>query len=481
MSVNREQLQIAFVSVIRPLFKGDSPQAARRSLGGLSELGRRHGFDVITAHVAEDEEHLASGQPLPDFAVSTREGADRAARQIKALAPDLLLIQHTTFSTGDLLVPLLNAARRVGLWALPENEGDARRSGPLPLNALCGLNMTLSFLDHAEVGKHEPVKWFYGSVRSAPFHRRLLPTLQALRGLRAADGARILQIGGTAPAFYGIEERPVLEGVTVETRSLGELFQAVEQVARSDAQALAQAWADREPSNVSADQLERAARIELGLGAMAEEANSHAIALRCWPELPDACGAMACAAVGALGDRDIPAACEGDVMGALSMLILAGMSGQQAVLMDLSDVDFDDDSLLFWHCGNAPLTWASEAGSRLTTHFNRDALGVVRDMTLREGGATGFRLLSSGRRGAIFGGDFLGPGKTGFDGVRGWLTRPTWNGLPVGAEGFVANVLDNRLPHHFALAMGDLQAGLRELCAWLGADVLPASDARHTL
>ena len=96
--------------------------------------------------------------------------------------PDFLLIQHTTFATGDLLIPLLHAARRVGVWALPESSGGRGDTGPLPLNALCGLNMTMSFLEHPEVAKREPVKWFYGEAGSSWFRARLLPTLAALRG-----------------------------------------------------------------------------------------------------------------------------------------------------------------------------------------------------------------------------------------------------------------------------------------------------------
>ena len=458
-------LKLGFVSVVRPLFKGESQRAAERSLERLKDLGEELRFEVVT----------------PSVSASDLETSQKAAGELSEMGLDFLLIQHTTFATGDLLAPLLHAARRVGVWALPESSGGRGQTGPLPLNALCGLNMTMSFLEHPEVAKREPVKWFYGEAGSSWFRSRLLPTLAALRGLKAIEGSRILQIGGTAPAFYGIEERPELASVTVETKELAELFERAAAVPGEEAAARAEVWAQEERLEAPLEHLQNAARLDIVLNKMAQEGDYHALALRCWPELPNECGAMACAAVGRLGDREIPAACEGDVMGALSMLALQGMSALPAILMDLSDVDGDDDSLLFWHCGNAPRAWAGEAGTRLTTHFNRDTLGVVRDMKLRPGFATGFRLLEGGRRALIVSGAFSQPSKAGFDGVRGWLSDLRWNGEKVRAETLVANVLDHRLPHHFAFGAGEFTEGLGELCGYLGSSPLPLRPLRHTL
>lgn len=471
-------LRIGFVGIVRPLFKGDSPRAASRSLEQLRALGAEQGFEVVTPAVTGNDVHAATGQAIPGFAVSNLAAAEQAARQLAGQDLDLLLIQHTTFTTGELLVPLLHAARRVGVWALPEAAGGGGEGGPLPLNALCGLNMTLSFLAHPKVAKREPVKWFYGEARGAWFRERLAPTLRALRALRALERARVLQIGGTAPHFYGLEERPALAEVRVDAAELSELFARVAAVPETEAEALARDWAAEEAHDLSAEELARAARIELALASWAEEGGYQALAVRCWPELPERCGSMACAAMGNVSSR-VPAACEGDVMGALSMLALAGMSGESAILMDLSDLG--GGALQFWHCGNAPRAWAAGGHSRLTTHFNRDGVGAVREMAVRPGPVSGFRLLDGGRAALIFSGRFGALERAGYDGVHGWLADLRWNGTPLEPRAFVANVLDQRLPHHFAFGAGELGAGLAELCAWLGARVLEAEPPRATL
>jgi L-fucose isomerase-like protein len=459
--------RLGFVSVLRPLFKGDSQGVAARSEVGLRHLGEELGFELAT-----------SAQVVTDA-----ESAGQAASELASLELDFLLVQHTTFATGDLLAPLVKAAKRVGVWAVPEAAGLAPgvMSGPLPLNSLCGLNMTLSLLDHPAVAKQGPVKWFYGELKSESFRSRLEPTLAALRGLKSLEGARILQLGGTAPGFYGIEEEPALAAVTVDHLDLAAAFERVAAVPEREAKARAADWLELEPRlSAPREHLEGAARVELALKTIALEGGYHALALRCWPEFPERCGAMACASVAKLGDAELPTACEGDVMGALSMLVLQGMSERPAMLMDLSDLDEADDSLLFWHCGNAPLSWAAPGGTRLTTHFNRDNLGVVRDMVLRPGPATGFRLLQGGSRAAIISGRFGEPSKPSFDGVRGWLRELSWNGGRLSAKGFVANVLDRRLPHHLAFGEGELTSGLQELCAWLGATPVEAAPARSS-
>ncbi|MDZ7704551.1 MAG: hypothetical protein U5L04_08730 [Trueperaceae bacterium] len=463
--MSQPTLRIGLVSVVRPLFKGDATGAAERSLLGLRRLGGTHDFTVVAA---------------PEL-VTDAESAERMGRELAGRDLDFLLIQHATFATGDLLVPLLGAAKRVGVWALSESAGGRGATGPLPLNALCGLNMTLSYLDHPKVNHTAPTKWFYGEVDSDWFVSRLEPTLTALRGMKAIDGARILQVGGTAPNFYGIEERPTLGSVTVETMELAEVFERVAAVPEGEGRARATTWQQSETLTAPPEHLERTARIELALRDIARTGDYDAIALRCWPEFPDACEAMACGAVASLGDHNIPTACEGDVMGALSMLALQGLSQSPTLLMDLSDVDEATDSLLFWHCGNGPKAWAGEGGTRLTTHFNRDGTGVVRDMTLRPGRATGFRLLDGGDQAVVVSGEFGDAQRASFDGVRGWLSDMRWNGGEVGARAFVSNVLDYRLPHHLAFGMGELTEATRELCGWLGAKVLEPRPERTTL
>ncbi len=463
--------RIAHVALVRPAFKGNAPAAAHRSRRGLAALAERLDVELVVPGGGA-ERHPVRDEPLPAGTVVDEADARRVAAALQDDPPDLLLLQHVTFATGELIAPLVAAAPRLAVWALPEGEA---RTGPLPFNALCGLQMTLSLLGTPRLAHGErPTKWFHGEVDDPRFVRAFETTARALRALRALEGATVLRIGGTAPGFFALEERPeALRGVRLVDAPLAELFARVEAVDEDEARARAEAGRAGHEVAVDDATLLRGGRIEAALEAMARDSGADALAVRCWPELPDACGAMACAAMGTLAGEGWPAACEGDLMGALSMLTLQAVAGGPAILMDLSELDEAEDALLLWHCGNAPAAWADPDGPRprLTTHFNRDGVGPVRDETLRPGPASAFRLLDGGRSALVASGTLRGTRMDGFDGVRGWWASPSWAGTMLPAGRFLAELLEQRVPHHLALAAGRHDAALAETCGWLGAAV----------
>ncbi|MDR9392227.1 MAG: hypothetical protein RI554_09390 [Trueperaceae bacterium] len=466
--MNEPTLRIAHVALHRPNFKGDAASATDRSRAGLADLADAFAFDLVVPE--------AHGGVVQEAA-----HADAVAAELAADPPDLLLLQHVTFATGDLVAPLLRAAPdgaapRVAVWALPEAEAGRGATGPLPFNALCGLHMTMSLLGGPEVPRDgAPVKWLYGAVDEARFRTPFGVTVAALRAVKALERATILRIGGTAPGFFALEERPAgLRGVTVIERPLADLWDATD--AADDADVDARAEAGREGHDVEVDDatLRRGARIEAGLAALAEADGADALAVRCWPELPDRCDAMACAAMGTLAGAGTPAACEGDAMGALSMLALQAVARDPSIVMDLSDLDEVGDAVEAWHCGNAPAAWADPDGPapRLTTHFNRDGVGPVRDETLRPGPATALRFVDEGRAAVVATGAFEGAVREGYDGVRGWWRAPVWAGTPLPAGRFLAELFERRVPHHLAFVHGDHAAAVVEACAWAGIEVL---------
>jgi L-fucose isomerase-like protein len=471
-SFRRRSLRVGVVAVARPAFKGDADAVTVRAFEWLE-----HELATMGALIL----------PAPDL-VRDEEGAARIAAWTASSELDALLVLHATFATTDLLAPLMRHVPFVGVWAVPEREGlEGRRPGvrpgldPLPLNSLCGATMTLSALDHAAVHREGPVKWFYGAPGDPVLRRRLAVTTAALHGLMVIRSARILQIGGTAPAFYRVEELPEIAGPHVATAPLGDLYARMAAIEERDVEAHARSWREREPLEAPFEHLLVASRTELALTRWAHEERYDAFAVRCWPEFPEHCGGMACAAMGSLGDHGIPAACEGDVMGALSMLALQAVADAPSALMDLSDLDDDGDRLLVWHCGNAPLALAGAPGTRLTTHFNRDGVGVVRDMALAPGATTGYRLLAGGLSAVVVGGTLADPSLRGFDGVRGWWGDLTWDGERRSAREVVAQILDERLPHHLALAPGTHTEALHELVVLLGGAVLPPRRTRDAL
>lgn len=427
-------LRIGLVPIVRPLFRGakfglqDSSEAALRS------LGPQMGFELAYASA-----------PISDL-----EAAQRVAREAMAANLDFLLVHHVTFATGETFVPFLELPIPVGLWALSE----VWDSGPLPQNAVCGLNLGVSLAT-------KPHKWFLGNPHDPWFLGRLELTLNALRGAKALQKGRILLLGGHAPGFFAFAPKPNT-GLSVEEADLDLLWQAIEQVSPQDTLELAQSFV--ELSEYPLEALLPTFRLELALAQIAQGYDG--IALREWPEIPDRVGVMAYSAMARLADAGMALAPEGDAMGLASMLALRAISQKPSILLDVSH--FSERGVMLWHGGEAPQAWAG-GPTRLVPHFNRN-MPAVRDMPLKAGPITGLRLLPNGKA-VVHGGQLNG--QKGYDGDSSWLTAASWATQPLTPRQFLSSWLNHQIPHHMAVGMGAFEDALLEMCAWLGLKVLP--------
>ncbi|WP_018467135.1 fucose isomerase [Calidithermus timidus] len=432
-------LRIGLVPIVRPLFRGARFGLERASSQALRRLGGELGFEL--AYVADPVAEVAQ--------------AAAAAKAAQAAGLDLLLVEHVTFATGEVFLPLLELPMPVGLWALPE----VWDTGPLPQNAICGLNLGVSL---PLPGRQMPLKWFYGAPEDEWFRERLGLTLQALRGAKVLREGRVLWLGGTAPGFFAFDALPET-GMRVERAGLEVLWEALEGVRESEVDELAAAF--DELAEYPLEPLRQTFRLELALAQVAQGYDG--VAIREWPEIPDRVGVMAYSAMARLADRGYTFAPEGDVMGLAGQLALQAVSRQAAILLDISH--FGSKGVMLWHGGEAPRAWAG-GPTRLVPHFNR-GLPAVRDMPLKAGPVTGLRLLP-GRRAVVHGGYLSG--EKGYDGDSSWLTQASWAGQELSPKQFLVSWLNHRLPHHLAVGMGEHQPALLELCGWLGLEVLPA-------
>ncbi len=85
------------------------------------------------------------------------------------------------------------------------------------------------------------------------------------------------------------------------------------------------------------------------------EAPSQAVAIQCWDSLEQNYGCAPCVTMSMLGDKLIPAACETDIAGAVSMYALTLASGKASALLDWNNNFAEDrNKCVCTHCGNYP-------------------------------------------------------------------------------------------------------------------------------
>lgn len=91
------------------------------------------------------------------------------------------------------------------------------------------------------------------------------------------------------------------------------------------------------------------------LKEMIQELGLAAVAIGCYPHLMG----RVCLAASLLGEEHIPIACEGDVNGAIGMLMLTRLTGQPVHNTDMLDPIPSENAIVFTHCGSGGFSLAS--------------------------------------------------------------------------------------------------------------------------
>jgi L-fucose isomerase-like protein len=135
------------------------------------------------------------------------------------------------------------------------------------------------------------------------------------------------------------------------------------------------------------EDLHGAAAIYLALQEIVAEHGLDAVALKCFDLLPILKN-TACFALAKLNEDGVVAACEGDIISALGMLLLRELTGQPSFLANPSTIDVEAGQISLAHC-TVPRSMCSEHVVR--SHFESN-LGVAFQGTLHNDVYTLFRI-----------------------------------------------------------------------------------------
>jgi len=260
-----------------------------------------------------------------------------------------------------------------------------------------------------------------------------------------------------------------LLGVRVERISLDEVFRAAE-AQPPQAVTRARARVETELAGTRAlepEPLERSLRAFGALSDLARERGLSALAVRCWPEFFTAYGCAACGPMAMLSQDGVPCACEADVYGAATGLLLQALADAPPFMADLVDVDREENTAVVWHCGLAPISMADpDEKPHAGIHSNR-RLPLLGEFALAPGRVTLARISQSrgSLRFVVAGGQML-KAPPSFSGTSGVLRfdRPAGEVLDT--------ILEQGLEHHYSLAYGDYRAPLRAIAGRLSLPLL---------
>jgi L-fucose isomerase-like protein len=461
--MTRHRPRIGYVGVSIPAYYAEKYQVRETAIAALEARQEELGYDLIAIRNK----------------VHSLEETEAAARELKDADIDFLMIQNAACSAGEQLYPLLDVAPKLGLWSVPDPSQD----GPVQLSSLVSMNHFASLLKRVIKDRDIPYKWFYGNPDSERFRERFAVTARSLRAVTGLTRSRIGWIGGVSPGFDGmVSDEPAFRaqlGVTVESIDLGDVVDRAKAIEPGRVStSVGEMRAAAQSVTVSEkDAFDRVARFYLALHDVSAERNFDALAVQCWSTIQELYNVAPCMAYSWLGsEHGFPVACEGDVLGAVSMHMLNLMSDRQgsSTLLDIAALDPDRESMLMWHCGVTPRHFANQDGIRWVDHvtLGRNAedgpYGVSGDQVFAPQAVTVSYVDEDASQLLVLKSEIVEQPSKGFDGTRGWLSQTYLNGKPIDIWDLLNTLTVRGLQHHFAMGQGDMTRELMELAAWTG-------------
>jgi L-fucose isomerase-like protein len=182
------------------------------------------------------------------------------------------------------------------------------------------------------------------------------------RVVRGLSHARVGQVGARPAAFNTVRASEKLlqaTGITVVPVDLSEIFAAANKLNDDDRIVKAKVEEMREygsiPGEIADVNILRNACFCLALEEWIEANNIDACGVQCWNSIQENYGCAACTAMSMLGEKLVPAACEVDIAGAVSMYALSLASGKSSALVDWNNNFGEDREMcVVTHCSNYP-------------------------------------------------------------------------------------------------------------------------------
>lgn len=294
--------------------------------------------------------------------------------------------------------------------------------------------------------------------------------IQVCRVVKAFRDLKILQIAPRPAPFWSVivNEGELLEkfGIEVKPITLSELKNRMMEYLDGEKQELLSAQAI--VKGVSADGIEemeirKMAALKCAMKSYCKELNCRAVAVQCWDAMQEELEIMPCYANGVLSDEGIPVACETDIHGAITSVMLQSILDDTVFMADMTTRHpTNENGELLWHCGNFPLSLAKDRGR---AHVGRHVILPGKcpgtgEFCLKDGEITVCRFDGDHGEYSLF----IGEGKT----VEGPATTGTYVWIEVpDMDAWEQRLVTGPYIHHCSAGYGHVAHILYEACKYI--------------
>ncbi len=313
------------------------------------------------------------------------------------------------------------------------------------------------------------------AVTASEFKADLEWFSQVCRVVKGLRNLRIGAIGARPTAFNTVRySERILEtsGITVETIDLSEIFGRINRMKDDDGAAQSK-LADIK-KYVATTGIPDAALLKMAkLGAVVDswmkQAHVTISAVQCWTSMEEFFGVVPCTIMSMMSDNLIPSACEVDVPGTLSMLMLALASGTPSALLDWNNnYGNDPNKCVCFHCSNLPRHFFKDVRMDYQeiiagTVGKENAFGTCVGR-VKAGAMSYARYSTDDRRGVVRG--YTGPGRFTDDPLE------TFGGAGVAEipqlQKLLKYICREGFEHHVAANFSDVSKAIHEAARYLG-------------
>lgn len=446
MGVNFRKVRIGFVNLTLSFLKGQE-KAVELSREVIDYLEKELDIEVIE---------------FPEL-VAHRSQAKKAWMRFRAENVDAVILFNGTFNTGELVAEIIrNLDCPFALWGLSELALETRDFSGSMVAVMAAGTIFKNF--------DKEFTFIYGTIKEEEAKKKVHVFVNTIRAIAYLKEATIAAIGMRPDGFQiasadelAIKKLLGTEIINVSTYTFSKIVKGInEKDVDSDVEI------QKEIFDINPDDLADArgiSRMYLALKKIVKEKNIQAYAPECWPEFRDIDGTPFCPANSRMTAEGIMASCECDIDGALSMMVGYAITGNSVFFADFVNFIKDNNTILFWHCGNAPYDLAMSKPVCQKIFGGLSAISALKSgivTVYRLNSIKGQFMLHVGRGDAIEAKPVL-KGSNIFVRMRG------------GNREFVESLLENGIPHHNAIVYGDITEELKEFAKFMRIPIVICS------
>ncbi len=326
------------------------------TVGFITTLSGRWPRELPESRMKEYGEWLVANLPEVDVICPAELGASPESvaaitEDFRSKRVDLVVSLYGAFTGDDVCTYI---AQELGvpivLWA--PKEPPFEKEDRLYANALVALTMNSASLKRLGHTCHA----IYGSKEEAVTAKKVVSLIEAYRTIKTLRKTFLGLFGYRPTAFYNcaFDEGLIRKtfGVRIEETELKVVFDQMaildDATVAADMKAVEEAYSVDLPEG----HLENHSRLFLALKEVFATQGYDYGTIKCWPEMGNL-HTTPCAVLGRLADAGVHIGCEGDVDAELAQIVQNILTGQPTFITDMINIDEEENTLTYWHCGNA--------------------------------------------------------------------------------------------------------------------------------